>query len=303
MSIARLTGGACIVALLISQRAAAHDFWIEPASFHTAPGSVLPVSLHVGEHLVGKEKDRSDERIIEFVAVDSSGGKHPVVGRDGKSPAGMVKIPKVGPSLVGYHCTPAFIELEADLFSRYLAMEGLDHIIKHRADTGQSRESARERYRRCAKALLTCTKDGMPGTAVEEADAGLGHRFGFPLEIMPIDDPRVSREQSTSFRVLFGGKPLENAMLMALSRAQPDRVLKSRTDAKGAAAFKLDDRGMWLVKVVHMIPVEKAEPGTKAVQDESQKGTKSQKGTESQQASMDNAQWESFWASLTFEIS
>src|SRR5262249_25513160 len=62
--------------------------------------------------------------------------------------------------------------------------------------------------------------------------------------------------------------------VMALNRDSPDQILKARSDASGHASFTLDKPGDWLVKAVHMIP---ARPGK-------------------------NTDWESFWASVTFEL-
>ncbi len=74
-------------------------------------------------------------------------------------------------------------------------------------------------------------------------------------------------------RLLYEGKPLAGALVMALQRGRPDKVT-ARTDAKGRAVLKLDRPGFWLVKAVQMIPAP-ADAG---------------------------ADWESFWASLTFAL-
>jgi uncharacterized GH25 family protein len=58
-----------------------------------------------------------------------------------------------------------------------------------------------------------------------------------------------------------------------MNRLNPSEKLKARTDINGRVRFRLRPAGMWLVKAVHMVPA----PG----------------GT--------NADWTSFWASLTFE--
>ena len=58
-----------------------------------------------------------------------------------------------------------------------------------------------------------------------------------------------------------------------MPRDTPDARVTARTDAQGRARLRLDRPGVWLVKAVHMIP---APAGA-------------------------GADWESFWASLTFE--
>jgi hypothetical protein len=59
-----------------------------------------------------------------------------------------------------------------------------------------------------------------------------------------------------------------------MNRSAPSEKLTARSDKEGRVTFRLPRSGMWLVKAVHMIP---APPDTKA-------------------------DWESFWASLTFEL-
>jgi uncharacterized GH25 family protein len=77
--------------LLLATAAAlrAHDFWIEPASFHPAAGSELSVSLRVGEHFRGDPVPRDDARIVRFV-LSSAAGETPIGGLPATDPAGFV---------------------------------------------------------------------------------------------------------------------------------------------------------------------------------------------------------------------
>ena len=76
------------------------------------------------------------------------------------------------------------------------------------------------------------------------------------------------------FRVLYEGKPLASALVKAIALDEPDSTLALRSGADGRVSFRLPRKGIWLVKVVHMVPAPK-ETG---------------------------ADWESLWASLTFEV-
>ena len=68
-------------------------------------------------------------------------------------------------------------------------------------------------------------------------------------------------------------KPLEGVLVIAFTNDRPETKLEARTDASGRVRLELPHSGIWLIKAVHMI---RAPPST----------------TE--------ADWESFWASLTF---
>ena len=93
--------------------------------------------------------------------------------------------------------------------------------------------------------------------------------LGFRYEIVPL---KVSGD-AIDVRVLYESKPLRDAMVVAMHRDDPSLRIHVRSDASGRASFKLPKRGVWMIKSVQMIPA----PATS------------------------NADWESLWASLTFE--
>jgi uncharacterized GH25 family protein len=74
--------------------------------------------------------------------------------------------------------------------------------------------------------------------------------------------------------VLHEGRPVAGVLVAARSHTHNTRRLTARSDAEGKVAFALDDSGPWLVSAVHMVPAPEEV----------------------------DADWESFWASLTFEL-
>ena len=176
---------AFVVALLTSSGSAyAHDFWIEPARFHADAGSVLSLHLRVGDHGHGEPVARNPNRLSSFVLVDGEGSR-PVPGRDGADPAGVVRLGS-GASVIGYRSHPAFIELEANAFEAYLREEGLERILELRRELGEADAPGRERYSRCAKAIVQAG-DGLTGH-----DAVLG----LPLELVPAVHPAAAARVS-----------------------------------------------------------------------------------------------------------
>ena len=85
--------------------------------------------------------------------------------------------------------------------------------------------------------------------------------FGWRFELVP---------SSGGFQLLFERKPLAKAMVTAI--AADGRRLTARTDARGHVSFDLS-KGIWLVKATHLVHA----PADSGVE------------------------WESLWASLTFE--
>lgn len=257
----------CCLGALAGVPAAAHDFWIEPSSFLPAPGSAVAIRLKVGEHFRGDPVPRDPDRIVRFVLLGAA-GESPVSGVPGGEPAGYVRMATSGLYVVGYQSNRASIELAAEKFEQYLALEGLEAVSAVRAERQQTGSPGREVYSRCAKALLR-----VAGEAA--ADAG-ARPLGCPFELLPGGDPtRLAPGSDLSLRLVYAGRPLARALVVALRQEAPEEALSARSDRDGRVSFHLPAAGHWLVKSVHMVPAP-AETG---------------------------ADWESFWASLTFELS
>jgi hypothetical protein len=93
--------------------------------------------------------------------------------------------------------------------------------------------------------------------------------LGFRYEITPVS---LTPSQLV-LRVEYESHPLAGAQVVAMHRDDPSLRLRARTDAHGRVTFQLPKRGVWLVKSVQIIDAP-ANSG---------------------------AEWESLWASLTFE--
>jgi len=253
---------ACIVTAASS--ASAHDLWIEPSAFHPAPGATISIRLRVGQNFVGDPLPRYDSLVQRF-DLSSRDGERPIEGGEGDDPAGRIAIPSPGAHLVGYRSNNSYVSQEAQKFEEYLKEEGLEQIIRTRAGRGESQKPSREFFARCAKALV------VSGSGPR---AGFDRVLGFTFEIVPEKDPEAwEAEGDLVFRVLFEGQPLPGALIVALPQRDPSRKLSARSDPGGRVSFRLPHAGIWLVKAVQMIPFD----GGKA-------------------------DWQSFWASLTFEI-
>ena len=243
-----------LLALLVAAPAAAHDFWIEPTSFTPAPNDLVKLKLWVGERLEGETLPRNDRLIERFGAIQG-GVETPVLGLDGSDPAGLLRPAAAGGLIVVYRNGRSNVTLEQAKFDEYLALEGLPKV-----------KLGPEVYSRCAKSLIAVGGRG---------DAAFTKPVGLKLELVPETDPTTLRPGAKlAVRLLYEGKPLAKALVMALDAASASSPQKVRSDASGRAAFTLPRAGPWLVKVVHMIPAPKDA----------------------------HADWESFWASLTFEI-
>ena len=239
----------------------AHDFWIEPSTFHPLPGAIVSVGLRVGQDFVGDPVPRMSSAIEEFV-VRQGGETHPIIGMENVDPAGWLRAEGKATAVIAYRSGSSLIELPAVQFEDYLRKEGLDRIVAVRAQRKEHDKPGKERFYRYAKSLLT-------GKAASAA----AKPIGFAYEIVPDSDPTV---QMATFdgRVLYEGRPLAGALVIALLHDDPSVRLTLRSDERGAFSFKLPRAGVWLIKSVHMVRAW----------------------------FFSDADWESLWASLTFEV-
>lgn len=243
----------------------AHDFWIEPSSFRPPVHTAVSARLMVGQNFQGDPVPRNPALILKFLLV-SGGGEVPLDGRSGDDPAGTAEISVPGLQALAYRSGNSVVSLEAQKFEDYLREEGLERIIEARARRGESQKASRELFSRCAKALLFA---GPLGSAGDDRELGL------TLELVAEKNPYGLRAGTElPVRLLYEGKPLEGALVTALPHGPAQDKLSRRTDRKGRVRLPLPYGGVWLVKAVHMVP---APPDS-------------------------GADWQSLWASLTFEI-
>ena len=124
----------------------------------------------------------------------------------------------------------------------------------------------REVFSRCAKSLLAVGGRG---------DPTFTKPVGLTLELVPEADPyTLAPGARLTVRLLYQDRPLAGALVMALDAKDAQSPQQVRSDAGGRASFTLPRAGAWLIKAVHMI---------RAPNDT-------------------GADWESFWASLTFSL-
>ncbi|HET7433337.1 MAG TPA: DUF4198 domain-containing protein, partial [Thermoanaerobaculia bacterium] len=217
----------------------AHDFWIEPSTFHPAAGETVAVGLRVGENFIGDPVPRALD-FERFVLLHDD-SEDAISGATGSDPAGFLQAPHGASSMIVFRGSPAYVELPPPRFEIYLRRYGLDAILAERKRRGEEREPGREYFSRCAKAILT----GNASSPLLTQPAGMRY------EIVPDVDPTRG---TAPFRghVLFEGKPLAGALVVAAFRDTPVH-LTMHTNAQGEFAFTSARKGVWLITSVRMV--------------------------------------------------
>ncbi len=260
-----------MLTMLTSSFSYSHDFFLYPSKFSATPNERIKISIHVDDVFPGKAVKWSSSRVLRFehrfgsglmdlskklAEADSSGVLVPITG--------------TGIHLFALDWDARLIDLKPEQFSHYLASEGLDHVLRMRKERGEEKKNGKERYSRFVKTLID---------AGEGNNSALRGVVGQTIELVPLDNPYASKPGgSIRVQLLFRGIPLQNALVSSTyvgATDKPDTYMQSaRTNEEGIVSVKLTLGGPWLIRTVHMLPIEKDK----------------------------DADWESWWASITFEV-
>ena len=255
------------LSLILATPLIAHDFWLEPSTFSARPGEEVSLTLRVGEHLQGDTLPYIDDWFSDYRVLNDD-GERPIDGILGDDPAGQFVAGSPGIHVVGYRSTNNFVELESQKFHDYLAKEGLESVIDIRNERGDADTLGREDYSRCAKALVS-VGDKYSGDIFDKA-------LGYTLELIPEINPyAMSAGDSLPIQLLYLSEPIKDVLVVAFTQDEPEKQISARTDENGRVNMQLNGSGVWLIKAVHIIETP---------------------------PDNEQADWESFWASLTFQL-
>jgi uncharacterized GH25 family protein len=252
-----------VAALTLGGPILAHDFWVQPSSYWAKPDELVQVRLCVGHFDEPEPVVRNPARIERF-AVIAPDRESDVPGQDGKDPAGLLRPAAEGLHILVYDSNHGRSELEAAKFESYLREEGLERIIAERSKRGEASKPGVEIYSRCAKALVN----------VGGAAAAPDRAVGLKLELVAGTNPAALKPgDELPLTLLLDGEPVEGVKVTLKDAKHAHGVSEGRTGKDGRVSLKMPEKGVVLVTAVHMI---RASEGS-------------------------GADWESLWASLTYE--
>ncbi len=263
----------CLAALLAWEDGAfAHDYWLVPETFTPKKGATLNARMYVGEAFKPEQEvaySAKKTAALQLITAKKTFTDFPDL-KDGAKPALAFKMPGPGTAVLRVDRDWSSITLKADTFTAYLKDEGLEEIVKARAAAGEADTDGKERYRRCLKTIVHA--GGKPDDTPTKP-------VGQVFEIVPGKNPYALKAgDEFPLTVLFEQKPLAGLKVTAWHRdGDTLTTVAATTDKDGKATLKLPKAGAWVVRGVHMRRVTEKNP-TPA------------------------ADWESFWASVTFAV-
>ena len=261
---------AIILILLASLSAFAHEYWFETDNFFLKVNERADIRLFLGEALRKPEERPYQAAKTALFEMHSTAGKFDMrpLAEDEATPFLKFSSDRQGTYLLTLERNWSYLKLDAAKFDEYLREDGMEYIIDERKRLGESAKEGSERYSRYIKTLIQ-VGENRTGTAKT--------RVGSKIEIVPLDNPYTRKPgDNLRFQVYFDGVPLADKTIFADNRdGDVFSTQKLKTDKNGKIIVKLDRKGLWLIRLVYM-----------------QRCTKN----------CNEADWESFWAALSFGL-
>lgn len=253
-----------VFATLLSQ---AHEFWLQTSKFRYKVGEMMVTDFVVGESFTGEPWDLDRHKVDRLEMHAGTIVKNLL--KDVKNTKGKnlsYKFDREGTHLLALESNAAYLEMEAEKFNEYLKEDGLDYILDARTQAKELDKPSRELYKRFAKLVV------QSGTRTDEM---YRKRVGFQYEIQPLTNPNLLKSGDyLECRLLWEGKPSPHSLVKVWSHAGNRIFLQNiYTEDDGTLKFPISSTGPWMVSAVKMIKSVKPE-----------------------------ADYESFWASLTFGV-
>lgn len=250
--------------------AAAHDMFLKPSQFFVPENSEVRVRVLNGTFT--KSENAIARSRLADVSVVTPTRRMPIDTAEwtvaGDTSTFHIHTRGAGTYVIGASTRPNIIELSADDFNLYLREDGIPDVLEARQRGGEMGKPARERYHKHVKAL------------VQVGDARSDHyatALGYPAEIVPVENPySLSSGSSLRVKTLVDGKPASNQYVIyggVTAADTPIEARNARSDAQGVATIPLSTAGTWYVKFINMTRLQG-----------------------------DSVDYESKWATLTFEV-
>jgi uncharacterized GH25 family protein len=255
-----------ILALLLTAPSLAHDTWLLARSGAVAPGTVVTLDLTSGMAFPANESAIKPERVAR-AAVRLAGETSDLKDRQtaAKSLELTARLSKPGVASLWVELAPKSIDLTPEQVKEYLDEIGAPEAVRRAWQEMPAPRRWRELYSKHAKAYV---RVGEP-----EDDCSWAEPVGMGLEIVPEKDPTALRPRDElPVRILRNGAPFPSFAVGLVRQGDAHGVLKT-TDGQGRATFPIGQSGHWLLRATDVRRSTKAE-----------------------------ADWESDFATVTFEV-
>lgn len=256
-----------LLLILTGSAISAHEFWLEPQRFHLHKGETLTLKFLVGQDFAGVnwKGNRSSVQRLTLYYNGIQDDLEPLIPDSLGGDSLNLQFFDEGTAMIAYQSANKSITLPPNQFLEYLKEDGLDSAVRYREEHQETDSSGRELYQRCAKTIFQV------GSLKNDA---YQHICGLPAEFVPLSNPyTLKKGDSMAFKILSAGMPAVGKKVNTWHRINGKTTrTELLSDINGIVRFPVTLAGKWMVSNVTMERLENTE----------------------------NADWQSFWASLTW---
>jgi uncharacterized GH25 family protein len=253
--------------LFFSVSVFAHELWLVPQKYIIKKGETISLFANTGHNYPISVSAVTPDRVGNYILAGDSGSR-PISNYEvrEKSLAADVSFERQGTFTAALSVKPRIIKLDAESFNDYLQHSHLKSVYDLRKKEGIVDKNAVEQYSKYPKTIVQV------GRILTDSPLS---PLGLKIEIIPLKNPYTLKEgDRLDVRVLFEGNPLpEKEIAWTYPGAKYEFAGSTFTDKSGMARIPLSKSGPYVIRTIHMEWVKK-----------------------------DSHEWESFWASLTFEV-
>jgi len=261
-----------VAAVTTTTSSLAHDLFLKPTESVVTPDSDQVIRVMNGtfyESEGGISRDRLAD--VSIVADGLVSNPPDTAWYDDEDSSYLnYRAGEAGTYVIGVSTRPNMITMLPEDFISYLKHDGvLDTLATFEKENELA--EVRERY---SKHVRTIVQVG------DKTTADYSKQLGYPIEIVLDQNPyELNVGDALSFRVLFKGKPVANQLVRASYEGfdsgtdGPAHAYNLRTDKDGRASFQLSKDALWYMSLIYMQKIDETD-----------------------------ADYESNWATITFEV-
>ena len=260
-----------VLLCIAASTAQAHDLFFRMTSFFVPVNASMRMNVLNGTFSTS-ENSVTRDRLRDLSVVSPAGRTRAdtsLWSATGDTSAFYLRTGGPGTYVVGASLLPREITLSAKEFNEYLETDGVPDVLEARRKAGEMEKGATERYSKHVKSIVQVGAD---------RTGDFAHVLGYPAELIPLDNPYALRARSVlRVRAMVDGKAVPNQLVVWGGRFRNEGRFAqrtARTNADGVAQVRLENAGQYFVKFIHMTPYQ----------------------------GPDKVDYESKWATLTFEI-
>lgn len=253
-----------VTAGMLSSPLDAHEFWLDPATHRAEVGATVGIQLRVGQEFRGSAQPYLSRDIAAFRHISATQDS-PITGLLGDSrPAAKVTVVD-GLNTVTHLTTPFLIDFRPteSIWENYLQLDGLNAQVAAHPEIAQI-PPLKERYVRSAKTLIVATNT---------APTALDRDGDLPFELVLASPPSALAPGAHRFQITTNNQPTPGILVKAFRASDRQTVDQATSDATGWVSLTLPSADRYLISGVRIDP----DPS-------------------------DQADWLSYWASLTLEV-